>query len=365
VQKEMFTFEDKAGRSLTLRPEGTAGVCRAYAEHGMHKLPQPVKLWYQGPMFRYEAPQSGRFRQHSQVGVEAIGSDDPALDAELIDLLGHLYARLGLSGVRLHLTSIGTPETREEYARELRADLLRTDVFSEEQRARIEQNPMRAFDWDEPGIRAVTEAAPKMIDRLSNEDRQHFEEVRRLLDGAGINYAIDPRLVRGLDYYTRTVFEFRSDDLGAQSGIGGGGRYDRLIEQIGGGPTPGVGWATGLERIAQAMHASGSAAAEAAPNGDVPRFLFAVTEPAARERVFRAVSELREEGFGATMDLGDRSLKSQMKHAARMGVPWVVIVGPEEWSREAAVVRNMSAHSQEEVSLSALRRELSRRARVG
>jgi histidyl-tRNA synthetase len=365
VSKEMYTFEDRSGRSLTLRPEGTAPVCRAYIEHGMHKLPQPVKLWYQGPMFRYEAPQSGRFRQHSQVGVEAIGSDDPALDAELIDLLGHLYARLGLSGVRLHLTSIGTPETREEYARELRADLLRTDVFSEEQRARIEQNPMRAFDWDEPGIRAVTEAAPKMIDRLSNEDRQHFEEVRRLLDGAGINYAIDPRLVRGLDYYTRTVFEFRSDDLGAQSGIGGGGRYDRLIEQIGGGPTPGVGWATGLERIAQAMHASGSAAAEAAPNGDVPRFLFAVTEPAARERVFRAVSELREEGFGATMDLGDRSLKSQMKHAARMGVPWVVIVGPEEWSREAAVVRNMSAHSQEEVSLSALRRELSRRARVG
>jgi histidyl-tRNA synthetase len=365
VSKEMYTFEDRSGRSLTLRPEGTAPVCRAYIEHGMHKLPQPVKLWYQGPMFRYEAPQSGRFRQHSQVGVEAIGSDDPALDAELIDLLGHLYARLGLSGVRLHLTSIGTPETREEYARELRADLLRTDVFSEEQRARIEQNPMRAFDWDEPGIRAVTEAAPKMIDRLSNEDRQHFEEVRRLLDGAGINYAIDPRLVRGLDYYTRTVFEFRSDDLGAQSGIGGGGRYDRLIEQIGGDPTPGVGWATGLERIAQAMHASGSAAAEAAPNGDVPRFLFAVTEPAARERVFRAVSELREEGFGATMDLGDRSLKSQMKHAARMGVPWVVIVGPEEWSREAAVVRNMSAHSQEEVSLSALRRELSRRARVG
>jgi histidyl-tRNA synthetase len=365
VSKEMYTFEDRSGRSLTLRPEGTAPVCRAYIEHGMHKLPQPVKLWYQGPMFRYEAPQSGRFRQHSQVGVEAIGSDDPALDAELIDLLGHLYARLGLRGVRLHLTSIGTPETREEYTRELRADLLRTDVFSGEQRARIEQNPMRAFDWDEPEIRAVTEAAPKMIDRLSNEDRQHFEEVRRLLDGAGINYVIDPRLVRGLDYYTRTVFEFRSDDLGAQSGIGGGGRYDRLIEQIGGDPRPGVGWATGLERIAQAMQASGSATTEATPNGDVPRFLFAVTEPAARERVFRTVSELREEGLGATMDLGDRSLKSQMKHAARMGVPWVVIVGPEEWSREAAVVRNMSAHSQEEVSLSALRRELLRRARVG
>ena len=365
VSKEMYAFEDRSGRSLTLRPEGTAPVCRAYIEHGMHKLPQPVKLWYEGPMFRYEAPQAGRYRQHSQVGVEAMGSDDPALDAELIDLLGHLYARLGLSGVRLHLTSIGTPESRQEYATELREHLLRSDVFDAEQRARIEQNPMRAFDWDVPEVQAVTDAAPKMIDRLSREDREHFEEVRRLLDGAGIDYVIDPRLVRGLDYYTRTVFEFRSDALGAQSGIGGGGRYDRLIEQIGGDSTPGVGWATGLERTAQAMKASGSASEEATANGGEPRFLFAVTEPAARERMFRTVSELREEGLGATMDLGERSLKSQMKHAARTGVPWVVIVGPEEWSREAAVVRDMSAHRQEEVSLSALRRELVRRARVG
>jgi histidyl-tRNA synthetase len=364
VSKEMYTFEDRSGRSLTLRPEGTAPVCRAYIEHGMHKLPQPVKLWYEGPMFRYEAPQAGRFRQHSQVGVEAIGSDDPALDAELIDLLGHLYARLDLSGVRLHLTSIGSPESRQHYAHELRDYLLRSDVFDPEQRRRLELNPMRAFDWDDPEVRAVTEEAPKMIDRLADEDRQHFEEVRRLLDGAGIDYDVDPRLVRGLDYYTRTVFEFRSDALGAQSGIGGGGRYDRLIEQIGGEPTPGVGWATGLERIAQAMEASGSAeAGTTRANGGGQRFLFAVTEPAARERVFRAVSELREEGLGATIDLGERSLKSQMKHAARTGVSWVVIVGPDEWSREAAVVRDMTAHSQEEVALSALRRELVMRAR--
>jgi histidyl-tRNA synthetase len=364
VSKEMYTFEDRSGRSLTLRPEGTAPVCRAYIEHGMHKLPLPVKLWYEGPMFRYEAPQAGRYRQHSQVGVEAIGSDDPALDAELIDLLGHLYARLDLNGVRLHLTSIGTPESRQDYARELRDHLLRSDVFDAEQRQRIELNPMRAFDWDGPEIRAVTDEAPKMIDRLADEDREHFEEVRRLLDGAGIDYDVDPRLVRGLDYYTRTVFEFRSDALGAQSGIGGGGRYDRLIEQIGGDPTPGVGWATGLERIAQAMEASGSAEAGAThANGIGPRFLFAVTEPAARERVFRAMSELREEGLGATIDLGERSLKSQMKHASRTGVPWVVIVGPEEWSREAAVVRDMTAHRQEEVALSALRHELVRRAR--
>jgi histidyl-tRNA synthetase len=364
VSKEMYTFEDRSRRSLTLRPEGTAPVCRAYIEHGMHKLPQPVKLWYEGPMFRYESPQSGRFRQHAQFGMEAIGSDDPALDAELIDLLGHLYARLDLSGVRLHLTSIGTPESRSEYARELRDHLLRSDVFDAEQRKRIESNPLRAFDWDAPEVRVVTDEAPKMVDRLADDDREHFEEVRRLLDGAGIDYELDPRLVRGLDYYTRTVFEFRSDSLGAQAGIGGGGRYDRLIEQIGGDRTPGIGWATGLERIAQAMEASGSAdAGVTRANGVGPRFLFAVTEPAARERVFRAVSELREEGLGATIDLGERSLKTQMRHAARAGVSWVVIVGPDEWSREAAVVRDMTAHRQEEVALSALRRELVMRAR--
>ena len=187
VSKEMYTFEDRSGRSLTLRPEGTAPVCRAYIEHGMHKLPQPVKLWYEGPMFRYEAPQSGRFRQHGQFGVEAIGSDDPALDAELIDLLGHLYARLDLSAVRLHLTSIGTPESRREYARELRDFLLRSDAFDPEQRRRIEINPMRAFDWDAAEVRAVTDEAPKLVERLADDDREHFEEVRRLLDGAGID----------------------------------------------------------------------------------------------------------------------------------------------------------------------------------
>lgn len=367
VRKEMYTFTDRSDRSLTLRPEGTAPVCRAYVEHGMHKLPQPVKLWYTGPMFRYESPQAGRYRQHSQFGVESIGSDDPALDAELIDLLGHLYARLGLEGVRLHLTSIGDAETREEYARELKAFLLGSDAFDADQRARIELNPLRAFDWDEPEVREVTGAAPKMLDRLSPADREHFDEVLRLLDGAGIDYVLDPRLVRGLDYYTRTVFEFRSDVLGAQSGIGGGGRYDRLIEQIGGEPTPAAGWASGLERIAQAMAASASGGtAEAAPVGaNGLSFLFAVTEPRARERVFRAVSELREEGIGATMDLGDRSLKSQMRQAGKLGVPWVVIVGPAEWSSDVATVRDMAAHAQEAVPLAQLRQELSRRARRG
>ena len=269
VRKEMYTFTDQGGRSLTLRPEGTAPVCRAYLENGMHKLPQPVKLWYTGPMFRYERAQAGRYRQHAQIGAEAIGSDDPAVDAELIDVLAHLYARLRLPGVRLHLTSIGDASSRADYARELRDDLLRHDVFDPEQRARIEINPMRAFDWDDPEIVAVTNAAPKMVDRLSPADAEHFEEVRRLLDGAAIDYVLDPRLVRGLDYYTRTVFEFRCDELGAQSGIGGGGRYDALIEQLGGSPTPAAGWATGLERIAQALESTAgeSPAARAGTRG--------------------------------------------------------------------------------------------------
>ena len=362
VRKEMYSFEDRGGRTLTLRPEGTAPVCRAYLEHGMHKLPQPVKLWYTGPMFRYEAPQSGRYRQHSQVGAETIGSDDPAVDAELIDVLAHLYARLGLPSVRLHLTSIGDPSSRADYGRELRDFLLRHDVFDPDQRARIEINPMRAFDWDAPEIVAVTDSAPKMVERLSDADAEHFGEVRRMLDEAGIDYVLDPRLVRGLDYYTRTVFEFRSDVLGAQSGIGGGGRYDRLIEQLGGPPTPGAGWATGLERIEQALTAAG--AAERIPVADGrPRFLFIVTEPEARGRIFRAMSELREEGLGATMDLGSRSMKAQMRQAERLGASWVVIVGPQEWERSAAAVRDMTRREQDEVSLSRLREELLSRAR--
>jgi histidyl-tRNA synthetase len=379
VRKEMYTFTDRGGRSLTLRPEGTAPVCRAYIEHGMHKLPQPVKLWYTGPMFRYEAPQSGRFRQHSQAGAEVIGSDDPGVDAELIDLLASLYARLELPGVQLYLTSIGEPEARADYAKELRDFLLSSEVFDGDQRARIELNPLRAFDWEGEEIRAITDQAPKLLDRLGEADRRHFEAVCGHLDAAGIGYTLDPRLVRGLDYYTRTVFEFRCDALGAQSGIGGGGRYDRLVEQIGGEATPAAGWATGLERIAQAIgaqeHAEASASEtvddrHAPSDGDAgapargPLFLFALTEAAAREQAFRLISELRRQGVGATMDYGGRGLKGQMRLADRIGAAWVVIIGPEEWSREVATVRDMRSREQEELPLARLQTELLERAEV-
>jgi histidyl-tRNA synthetase len=364
VSKEMYTFSDRSERSLTLRPEGTAPICRAYIEHGMHKLPQPVKLSYSGPMFRYEAPQAGRFRQHSQVGAEAIGSDDPAVDAELIALLAQLYGRLGLSDVTLAITSIGDAQSRSGYVAELRDFLLAGDSFDAEQRARIEVNPLRAFDWGGEEIRSLTDRAPKMLDRLAPPDREHFDEVLCLLDAAGIDYEVDPRLVRGLDYYTRTVFEFSCAALGAQSGIGGGGRYDRLVEQIGGPPTPAAGWASGLERVAQALAstAAGTGAVEAAGTAGKPTIFFALTEKAARPHAFGIVSELWREGLGATMDLAGRSLKGQMKQADRLGAAFAVIIGADEWAREVAAIRDLRAKEQTEVPLADLKRALLRAA---
>src|SRR3954454_25377000 len=249
VQKQMFTFEDQGGRSLTLRPEATASICRAYLEHGMQKLAQPVKLWTDGPFFRHERPQAGRYRQFTQVDAEAIGSDSPLVDAELILLLHDLIAELGVEGVRLKLGSLGTPATRAAYLDELR-EYLRSheSELSEEVRNRIDANPLRAFDADHEGTRKVMADAPRLLDRLDPEDAEHLAAVREQLDRNGVAYDIDPTLVRGLDYYTRTVFEFDCERLGAQSGIGGGGRYDGLIEQLGGPPTPGCGWALGVDR---------------------------------------------------------------------------------------------------------------------
>src|SRR5919204_468172 len=241
VRKEMFTFEDLGGRSVTLRPEGTAPIARAYLEHGMHRLPQPVKLWYSGPFFRHERPQAGRFRQFSQIGAEAIGSDSPLVDAELVMLLDELLRSLEVSDLRLRLGSLGSVEGRASYRREL-ADYLRAHEreLARDVRERIDQNPMRAFDSKDEGTRAVMAEAPTMLERLEGVDAEHFAVVRRLLDQAGIAYELDGTLARGLDYYTRTVFAFECGRLGAQSEVGGGGRYDGLIEELG-GCAPGAG----------------------------------------------------------------------------------------------------------------------------
>jgi histidyl-tRNA synthetase len=312
VRKEMFTFEDKGGRSVTLRPEGTAPICRAYLEHGMQKLAQPVKLFYGGPFFRHERPQAGRYRQFHQLGVEAIGSDSPAADAEAIALLDGLLKELKVPGVELRLGSLGSLDARRAYLEELKAHLHAHEAdLSEDVRERIDINPLRAFDSDDEGTRAVMAAAPTIVERLEGDDQDHFRAVRAYLDATGIEYSIDATLVRGLDYYTRTIFSFVCDALGAQSEIGGGGRYDGLIEQLGGPPTPAVGWAAGIERIALAMGAR-----EGAKRRDV---FVAYAEDERQIDALKLVTSLRQAGLSAELDLAGRSLKGQLKHAERMG----------------------------------------------
>jgi len=353
VRKEMFSVDDGSARRLTLRPEGTAPVCRAYVEHGMHKRRQPVKLWYLSSFFRHERAQAGRYRQFWQVGAEALGSEDPALDAESIALLATLLCEIGVSGVRLRLSSLGSATSRGEYRERLQAHLrAHEEGLSQEVRTRIDLNPLRAFDSDHEGTRRVMQSAPRLLEHLSPQDADHFAQVRELLDVANISYEVDSTLVRGLDYYTRTVFEFTSDALGAQSGVGGGGRYDGLVERLGGPPTPGIGWAAGIERILLAgdrqpapaspvelfvafeEHADG----DLGPSGNLSRHegdseqgLPADGHPvgpvgAVRRVAFGVLVEARSAGLTAQMELGRRSLKGQLGHANALGARYVAIV---------------------------------------
>ncbi|MDX6584263.1 MAG: histidyl-tRNA synthetase [Solirubrobacterales bacterium] len=340
VQKEMFTFTDQGDRSLTLRPEGTAAIVRAYVEHGMHKLPQPVKLWHWGPYFRHERPQAGRYRQFNQIGAEVIGTDSPLADVELILLLGDLFRELGVPGLTLRLSSLGSPDSRAAHREELIAYLRAHEAeLAPDVRERIEENPLRAFDSKDEGTRAVMAAAPQLVDRLDEADAEHFGEVRRLLDHAGVPYELDGTLVRGLDYYTRTVFEFESESLDAQAAtLGGGGRYDGLVEALGGPAAAGCGWAAGIERILLALESP-----PAEPSADV-----FVTAPAAHsERAFALVRELRGAGLHAELDLAGRSLKGQMKQADRIGARRAVIIDDEG----GAEVRDMSSGEQQALDL--------------
>jgi histidyl-tRNA synthetase len=339
VRKEMFTFTDEAGRSLTLRPEGTAPVCRAYVEHGMHKRRQPVKLWYLSSFFRHERAQAGRYRQFWQVGAEALGSDDPALDAESIALLVELLAEVGVTGARLRLSSLGSAETRGEYRELLKAHLRANEgSLSEDVRARIELNPLRAFDSDHEATKRVMEGAPRLLEHLTDDDAEHFAQVRELLEVADIAYEVDSTLVRGLDYYARTVFELTSDALGAQSGVGGGGRYDGLVEQLGGPPTPGVGWAAGVERM--------MLAGELQPVAIAAVELFLAFEDSGSRRIaFGILTDARSAGLRAQMELGGRSLKGQLGHANALGAHYVAIV-----EAEATVLRDMEGGGQERIA---------------
>src|SRR3954454_1312595 len=285
VRKEMFTFEDKGGRSITLRPEATASIARAYLEHGMQTLPQPVKLWWYGPLFRHERPQAGRFRQFTQLDAEVIGSDSPLVDAELILLLDELLRALEVPELTLKLGSLGSPQARAAYREELIAYLrAHESELDRDVRDRIDENPLRAFDSKDEGTRAVMAGAPTMLDRLEGEDAEHFVAVRRVLDQAGLEYELDGRLVRGLDYYTRTVFEFHSARLGAQSQVAGGGRYDELIALFGGPRTPAIGGAAGVERILLAIEGD---------EEELPHDVFVAADDAHREQALALVTELR------------------------------------------------------------------------
>jgi histidyl-tRNA synthetase len=356
VRKEMYTFDDGSGRSLTLRPEGTAPVCRAYVEHGMHKRRQPVKLWYLSSFFRHERAQAGRYRQFWQVGAEALGSEDPAVDAESIVLLSTLLSEMGVRETRLRLSSLGGQDSRSEYRERLQAHLRAHEgSLSEEVRSRIELNPLRAFDSDHEGTKRVMVSAPRLLEHLSGKDAEHFAEVRELLDVANVSYEVDSTLVRGLDYYTRTVFEFTSDALGAQSGVGGGGRYDGLVEQLGGSPTPGIGWAAGVERI---LLAGGSEFGRTAAEGGgqsaaSPVELFVAFDeppredlrPETRRAAFRLLGEARSAGLMAQMELGGRSLKGQLGHGNALGARYVAIVEGAE-----TALRDMQGGGQQQVA---------------
>jgi len=350
VRKEMYTFEDRGNRSITLRPEGTAGVVRAFVEHGMHKLPLPVKLWYTGPMFRYEAPQSGRFREHTQIGAEAIGTNDPLLDAEVIALASSMYAALGVPSVRLRVGSLGDAATRGPY-RDALVDYLtphRSDL-PEDARDRMVDNPMRLFDSKDPRVIAVMQEAPRLIDHLSDAAAQHFATVCAALDDIGIAYERDPDLVRGLDYYTHTVFEFTCDRLGAQSGIGGGGRYDGLVAQLGGPELSGIGFGSGIERIVLAL-----ASGDAAPPEQSIDIYFAAVDEESRRDVFAIMTRLRANGVSCETDRAGRSLKGMMRQAATLGARRTVILGPRERAQGIAIIRSMLTGDQIEVGLSDL-----------
>jgi histidyl-tRNA synthetase len=329
VQKEMYTFEDRSNRSLTLRPEGTAPICRAYVEHGMHRDPQPVKLFTIAPMYRYGAPGRGRYREHWQASVEALGSDDPAIDAELIQLYDTLLARLGVTRYHLELNSIGCRACRPAYLEALTAWLdANADRLDEDTRAKVAVSPLRVFDnylAKPPGVRAALDEAPTIGESLCEACVEHFSVVRAHLDAMGVDYRLVPTLVRGLDYYTRTTFEFVGPLENQNSTITGGGRYDYLVEEIGGPPTPGIGFGAGVERLVIALEEE-RVEEPPAPAMDV----FVAVEPGApRDRVAAWLAELRRGGVAAETDYAGRSLKGQLTQARRVGAAAIAVVGAE------------------------------------
>ena len=347
VSKEMYTFADRGDRSVTLRPEGTAGVMRSVIEHNLDRGQLPVKLNYFGPFFRYERPQAGRYRQLQQVGVEAIGVDDPALDAEVIALADRSFRALGLSGFRLELTSLGDRNCRPAYREKLQEFLFKLDL-DEETRHRAEINPLRVLDDKRPEVQEQLADAPLMLDHLNDECREHFETVTGMLDDMGVAYEINPRMVRGLDYYTKTCFEFVHDGLGAQSGIGGGGRYDGLMAQLGGQDLSGIGYGLGVDRALLALEAEGITLDGVDSRVDV----FGIALGAAAKRTMTSlINDIRKAGISADMSFGDRGLKGAMKGADRAGARFALVLGDQELENGTVALKDLAAHEQHDVNL--------------
>ncbi|CUR54701.1 Histidyl-tRNA synthetase [metagenome] len=345
VSKEMYTFSDRGGRSLTLRPEGTAGVMRSVIEHSLDRGPLPVKVWYSGPFFRAERPQFGRYRQLQQFGVEAIGSDDPALDAEVITMADDGYRALGLTGYRTELTSLGCRECRPAYRERLSTFLAGLDL-DEATRERAVVNPLRVLDDKRPEVQAQLVDAPLMLDHLCEACAEHFTEVRALLDASGTAYVVNPRLVRGLDYYTRTTFEFVHDGLGAQSGIGGGGRYDGLMSQLGGQDLSGIGFGLGLDRTFLACQAEGLSVGP-----ERPLDVYVVPLGSARRRAALLATELRRRDVRTDLSYGGRGLKGAMKAADKSGAAYVVVIGERDIEQGVAQLKDLATGDQQAVAL--------------
>ena len=348
VSKEMYTFADRGDRSVTLRPEGTAGVMRAVIEHGLDRGALPVKLCYAGPFFRYERPQAGRYRQLQQVGVEAIGVDDPALDAEVIAIADAGFRALGLDGFRLEVTSLGDDSCRADYRELLQQFLFGLDL-DEATRARAALNPMRVLDDKRPDVRELTASAPVMLDHLSDTAKQHFDTVLAHLDAVGVPYVVNPRLVRGLDYYTKTTFEFVHDGLGAQSGIGGGGRYDGLMSQLGGRDLSGIGFGLGVDRTLLALHAEGRTV------GDVRRCeVFGVPlGEQAKLALARLAAQLRAAGVRIDLAYGDRGIKVGLRAADRSGARIALVAGDRDIDAGNIGIKDLSNGEQIDVAIGA------------
>ena len=358
VQKEMYTFLDKGGRSITLRPEGTAGIVRSYIEHGMSSLPQPIKLYYNITAYRYENVQKGRYREFHQFGVEAFGAKGPSIDVEVISILDLLFKKLGIKGVELNINSIGCPVCRREYNKKLKEFLEPiVENLCENCKTRFERNPLRILDCKEDKCKSYLKDAPALIDNLCDECVEHFEGLKAGLDNLGIEYKVEKNIVRGLDYYTKTVFEFVSKNVGTQGTICGGGRYDGLIETCGGTPTPGIGFALGMERLLLEMESQGITIPD---NEETELFVATIGEKADRY-ANRLVYQLRSEGISAEKDLMGRSLKAQMKYADKLGVKYVVVLGDDEIDSNRAVLKNMKTGEEKDVSLDTILDRLSRK----